>query len=94
MTNKEGQEGYLCLRISKDSFKQEETRISGLGVMGWVEAFSKVLSTEEAELIISATSLSVKIGKLSSSIDSPMVEEGSSRETILKASVRGHSREI
>ena len=68
--------------------------MSGLGVMGRVEALSKVLSTEEAELIISATSLSVEIGKLSSSIDSPMVEEGSSRETILKASVRGRSREI
>ena len=62
--------------------------------MGWVEVPSRVLTTEEAELVMSATSLSMGIRKISSSIVSPVVEEGSSKEVEAKASTIGCSQEI
>ena len=68
--------------------------MSRFGVMGQVEASSRVLSTEEAELVMSATSLSMGIGKICSYIVSPVVEEGSSKETEPKASTIGCSQEI
>ena len=64
------------------------------GVMGQEEASLRVLSTEEAQLVMSATSLSMEIGKICSSIVSPVVEEGSSKETEPKASTIGCSLEI